>query len=164
MSIRILLMNAAIGALYAGLTLFLAPLSYGPVQVRLSECMVLLAFYNKRWIPGLVVGCFLANIGSPFGLTDMVVGTFATLIAVCGMRFCRALWQASLVPVFANGIIIGLELAYLAEIPRDAASILSVMAYIGLGEFLAVSIVGTVLMKLLLRNPVLKEYIGEIRN
>lgn len=164
MSIRILLMNAAIGALYAGLTLFLAPLSYGPIQVRLSECMVLLAFYNKRWIPGLVVGCFLANMGSPFGLTDMVVGTFATFLAVLGMRLCKKLWQASLVPVFANGIIIGLELAYLAEIPSDLASVLSVMAYIGLGEFFAVSIAGIVIMKLLLRNPVLKKYIVEFRN
>ncbi len=160
MSIRTLLLNAAVAALYAALTLFLAPISYGPVQVRLSECLVLLAFYDKKWVSGLTVGCFLANLGSPFGVTDMVVGTAATFLAVYGMRYCRALWQASLLPVVSNGIIIGLELAYLAEIPRDAASVAAVMAYIGAGEFLAVSVVGIFLWKLVMRNPVVRKYVN----
>ena len=73
-NLRMLILNAAIAAVYAALTIGLAPLSYGPIQVRISEFMTLLAFYNKRFIPGLVIGCFIANIGSPFGLTDMIVG------------------------------------------------------------------------------------------
>lgn len=161
MSIRTLLLNGAVAALYAALTLFLAPLSYGPVQVRLSECMVLLAFYHRKWVPGLTVGCFLANLGSPFGVTDMAVGTLATFLAVYGMRYCRALWQASLVPVISNGILIGLELAYLSEIPGDFLSIVSVMAYIGAGEFLAVSVVGMFFWKLAMKNPVVKKYVTE---
>ena len=62
MNLREWLLTAAAAALYAALTLFLAPLSYGPVQARLSECMVLLAYYNKKWIPGLTAGCLLANL------------------------------------------------------------------------------------------------------
>lgn len=51
MNSRDLLLNAAAAAVYAALTLALAPLSYGPVQIRFSECMVLLAFYNKNGCP-----------------------------------------------------------------------------------------------------------------
>ena len=42
-NIQSLLMNAVIAAVYAVLTIGLSPISYGPIQVRLSECMVLLA-------------------------------------------------------------------------------------------------------------------------
>lgn len=162
-SVRNLFLNAAAAGLYAALTLGLSPLSYGPLQVRLSECMTLLAFYDRKWVPGLTAGCLLANLGSPFGVTDMAVGTAATFLAVYGMRFCSNVWQASLLPVLSNGILIGLELAYLAAIPGDAASVAAVMAYIGAGEFLAVTAVGTVLFRLLLKNPVLRAYIGSGR-
>ena len=62
-----LIMNAGIAALYAVLTIALAPISYGPVQVRLSEAMTLLAFVNPKLLPGLVIGCFAANLTSPLG-------------------------------------------------------------------------------------------------
>ena len=81
-NIQSLLMNAVIAAVYAVLTIGLSPVSYGPIQVRLSECMVLLAFYNRKWIPGLTIGCLLANLNSPFGVTDIVVGTTATLVSM----------------------------------------------------------------------------------
>lgn len=161
MQLRSLLFNAALAALYAALTVALAPLSYGPVQVRLSECMTLLAFYNKKWIGGLTVGCFLANIGSPFGAVDMIVGTGATLLALLAMRFAGNLFTASLAPAIANGIIIAAELIYLAEIPADASEFIPVMLYIAAGEFLAVTVIGLPLMKLIMKNPLLKKYISE---
>ncbi len=133
MNSRDLLLNAAAAAVYAALTLALAPLSYGPVQIRFSECMVLLAFYNKKWVPGLTAGCFLANIGSPFGAADMIVGTAATFLAVYAMRWCPNLFTASLAPVLSNGILIGLELVYLAQVPAAAEAVLPVMAYIAAG-------------------------------
>ncbi len=145
-------------ALYAALTVALAPISYGPVQVRLSECMTLLAFYHPRWIPGLVVGCLLANLDSPFGMTDMIVGTAATFIAVFGMRFCKSSFSASLCPVLANGLIIGAELLYLAEIPATAESFALTALYIGAGEFVAVAVIGIPLFRFLLRNLVLAKY------
>ena len=98
-----LIRNAIIAALYAALTLSLAPLSYGPIQVRVSEFMTLLAFTNRKCMPGLVLGCFLANIGSPYGVTDMVIGTLATFLAVYAMQFCPNLFTASLMPVIFNG-------------------------------------------------------------
>ena len=62
-------MNAMIAAIYAALTLMIQPLAYRELQFRLSEIIVLLAFYNKKLIPGLVVGCFIANTASPLGST-----------------------------------------------------------------------------------------------
>ncbi len=157
-NLRLLIGNAAIAAVYAALTIGLAPLSYGPIQVRISEFMTLLAFYNKAFIPGLVIGCFIANIGSPFGITDMIVGTFATFLAVWLMPKCKNVWLASLTPVVFNAIIIGIELAYLGEVPFDGA-LLGVMAYIGIGELIAVTVIGVTLMRLVLQSKMIRDYL-----
>ena len=61
---KTLTQNAIIAATYAVLTLVIAPLAYSEIQFRLSEIMVFLAFYNKKWIFGLIVGCFIANMPS----------------------------------------------------------------------------------------------------
>lgn len=55
---------AVIAALYAALTLTLPVLSYGPVQCRLSEALTVLPLFCVEAIPGLTVGCFLANLAS----------------------------------------------------------------------------------------------------
>ena len=159
MSLRNLLLNAAVAALYAAMTLALAPISYGPLQIRLSECMTLLAFFSGKWIPGLTLGCLIANLGSPFGMTDMLVGTLATFLAVSFMRFCRNIFLASLCPVIANGIFISAELFYLAEIPANTISFLLSVLYIDAGEFVAVSLIGPVIFRLLLKNPLIAFYI-----
>ncbi len=138
-------LNAMAAALYAVLTIGLAPLSYGPVQVRVSEFMTLLAYYDRRFVPGLTVGCFLANIGSPFGLPDMIIGTLATFIGLYLMRFCHSALLASLMPVLSNGILIGAELWALAQLP-PGISVGLTMLYIGLGEFLSVTVLGTIIM------------------
>lgn len=69
--------GAMVAALYAALTLGLAPVSYGAVQVRVSEFMTLLAFYDKGLIPGLTLGCLISNVGSSFrhyGYADWHLG------------------------------------------------------------------------------------------
>ena len=77
-----LVRTAVIAALYAVLTLFLAPISYGSIQFRISEIMVLLAFFDPFYIGGLTLGCFVANILGPNGMVDAVFGTIATFISV----------------------------------------------------------------------------------
>ena len=150
--------NAMFAAVYAVLTIGLAPISYGPVQVRLSECLTLLAFYDRHLIPGLTAGCLLANIASPFGLPDMIIGTAATALGLYLMRFCPNLFTASLMPVLANGVIIGAELSYFSALPEGVTPLLA-MLYIAAGEFAAVSVIGTVLLKLLWRNRTIRELI-----
>ena len=154
---RFLIMSAAIAALYAVLTMALAPISYGPVQIRLSEAMTLLAFVNRKWLPALVLGCFLANLASPLGPIDIVVGTFATFVALWPMRYTSKMWLASLFPAIANGIIIAAELVYIAEIPFAAYG--ATALYIGVGELVAVTVIGQIIIKLLLKNDLIREYI-----
>ena len=92
--------GALIGALYAVLTIGLAPISYGPVQFRVSEALTLLPFYLPEAIPGLFAGCVFANFFGGFGLPDMVFGSLATLIAAIlsrksGNIYLAALWPAA---------------------------------------------------------------------
>ena len=73
------------------------------------------------------------------------------------MPKCKNVWLASLSPVVFNAVIIGIELAYLGEVPFDI-SILGVMAYIGIGEFIAVTVIGVALMRLLLQSQIIRDY------
>ena len=79
--VQVIAMNAMIAAVYAVLTILISPIAYGAVQMRLTEIIVLLACYNKKFIPGLTIGCLLANLASPMGLYDICFGTAATFIA-----------------------------------------------------------------------------------
>ena len=143
--------GAMVAALYAALTLGLAPVSYGAVQVRVSEFMTLLAFYDKGLIPGLTLGCLISHVGSPFGITDMLIGTSATFLGLYFMRFCRSAFLASLMPVFSNGLLIGFELNYMADLP-----LLPTMGYVALGEIISVTILGNLLLPLFLKNETVR--------
>ena len=143
--------GAMVAALYAALTLGLAPVSYGAVQVRVSEFMTLLAFYDKGLIPGLTLGCLISNVGSPFGITDMLIGTSATFLGLYFMRFCRSAFLASLLPVFSTGLLIGFELNYMADLP-----LLPTMGYVALGEIISVTILGNLLLPLFLKNETVR--------
>ena len=86
---RSLCVSAIIAALYAALTLLLAPLSYGPVQLRVSEALTLLPVLLPQSIPGLFVGCMLANLMGACPWQDIVFGSLATLLAALGTWTCR---------------------------------------------------------------------------
>ena len=141
-------------AIYAVMTVAMAPISYGAVQLRLSEVMTLLAFVDPVFIPGLVLGNFIANLFSPFGLPDIVFGTLATFLAVFMMSRMKSMFLASLWPTIANGIIIGLELAIFTGAP-----LLSTALYVGLGEFLVVTVLGYPVFKVVMRNKTIQNLI-----
>ena len=88
--------TAIVAAIYAALTIGLSPISYGPVQFRLSEVLILLAFINSDYIVGLTIGCLIANLLGPYGLADIIFGTFATFVSA---------WMVYLTPKFINGIL-----------------------------------------------------------
>ena len=136
--------GALIGALYAVLTISLAPISYGPVQFRVSEALTLLPFYLPEAIPGLFAGCVFANFFGGFGLPDMVFGSLATLSAAVLSRKSGNIYLAALWPVVSNMIIIGVMLHVLIEVPLIATCL-----YVGLGEAGACYVVGVPLMKIL---------------
>ena len=81
--VRFLALGAVIAALYAVLTYVAAAvnLAYGPVQFRFSEALTVLPVFTPAAIPGLTLGCVIANLGSPLGVVDWVFGPLATLLA-----------------------------------------------------------------------------------
>lgn len=143
-----------VAALYAALTIAIAPIAYGPVQFRLSEIMTLLVLYNPQFAPGLILGCFIANIFSPFGIIDMVVGTAATAIALYAMVKIKNIYVASLMPTISNGLIIGVQLWYMLQLPLFAT-----IGYVALGEFIVVTIIGVPLYKIITSRITLRNEI-----
>ena len=78
---RKLVTAAIIGALYAGLTMVLSPISYGPIQMRVSEVLCILPYFLPYTAWGLFFGCIVANLISAAGILDVVFGSLATLLA-----------------------------------------------------------------------------------
>lgn len=112
---------AVIAAFYVALTYFSSAmgLAYNSVQFRLSEILTVLPIFTPAAIPGLTLGCFLANISSPLGIVDIVCGTLATFLASVATYFLRNITLkglpilATVPPVLFNAVIIGLEIWYL---------------------------------------------------
>ena len=142
---RSLCTSAVIAALYAALTLLLAPISYGPLQLRLSEAMTLLPMLLPQAIPGLFVGCLIANLYTGM-LTDILFGSLATLLAAIGAWLLRKKpILAAACPILSNGVIVGLVLSLSFNLPA-----LLTMAEVAVGELAAV-LLGLVLVRTIQR-------------
>lgn len=143
---RSLCVSAVIAALYAALTLLLAPISYGAIQCRISEAMTVLPILIPQAIPGLFVGCLVANLYTGM-LTDILFGSLATLIAAVGTSLLRKKpLLAAACPVIANAVIVGLMLSVTNGLPV-ALTMLEVAA----GEIAAVALGYAVLLPVLRR-------------
>jgi len=127
-----LLQGALIAAVYAALTLAFAPLSYGQVQIRFAEALTVLPALTPAAIPGLAVGCLIANILGPGGPIDMVFGTLATLIAAYLSNKMPSKWLVPLPPVLINAVVVGFILNYLYKLPLVVS-----MGWVGLGQLAA---------------------------
>lgn len=148
MKTKQLIQAAIIAAIYAALTLALAPISYGPMQVRVSEALTVLPALTPAGIPGLFVGCLVANMLGPYGIFDIVFGSLTTLIAAFASYKLRDKpLLVPMPPVIANGIIIGGMLHFAYGVPN----LLACMGWVALGELVACYVLGYPLMKLLKR-------------
>lgn len=148
--------NAMIACVYVVVTLAIEPLAYGAIQMRISEVLVFLAFYNKKYIPGLVIGCLIANLFSPLGVWDICFGTLATVGACIAMYQLKNLYLGAIAGSLINGIIVGAELTIVFHDP-----FLINFFYVFVGE-LAVLIIGAIIFQLLERNVTLmNKYIKE---
>ena len=118
MDLRFILRAAVIAALYAALTLLLAPISYGPLQLRVSEALTLLPILTPAAIPGLFVGCLAANLLGGATALDVVFGSLATLAAaILTRRFRERPLVAALPPVAGNAVVVGAVLTYAYNLP-----------------------------------------------
>ncbi len=141
---RGVVLGAVIAALYATLTYVSAVfgIAYGPVQFRLSEALCVLPLFTPYAIPGLALGCVISNIGSALGPVDMLFGTAATLLAAVLMYAFKNKVNyllLFLLPVLANAVIVGAELAIFLDEYGFIYSAISV----ALGEIVVIYALGT---------------------
>ena len=143
--------GAIIAALYATLTLLLAPISYGEIQIRLAEALTLLPVLLPEAVPALAVGCLLANVLGGCTVFDIVFGTLATLLAaICTRRLRHHQLAASAMPVLFNGVIVGavVHFAYAPVIPLPLC-----MLSVALGEAVACMLLGPIVLRAVRRIP-----------
>lgn len=158
MSAKRLVRASVVASLYVVLTYAIQPLAYGPIQFRFSEMMTLLAFINPFYILPLTLGCAIANIGSPFGIVDVFIGSAASFLALWSMSKTKNIYLASLFPTLFC-ILIGLEILFLSSEP---VNFFLITGQIMLSEFVVVSIMGVALFKIMEKNSYIMKILKTI--
>ena len=147
---------AMIAALYAAVSIVLLPISFGAVQVRLSEALTILPVYTPLGVWGTTLGCLITNAygvaagANILGAADIVIGTSATFIAALFTRLLRNKRYkgmpiaATIPPIVANAVVIGAELTF-AETGKIFGPLLWInMTQIAVGQFIACTIGGLI--------------------
>lgn len=144
-----LVQAAAIGAIYVVITLLFAPLSFGEVQIRFSEALTILPFFTPAAIPGLFVGCIIANILGGCIPLDIIFGSIATLLgAVFTYKLRGNRWLAPVPPIVANTVIVPFVLYYGYGVNLP---IPFMMLTVGVGEIVSCAVLGMILLNALSR-------------
>lgn len=152
---------AIVAALYVGLTLATYPLSYGNIQFRISECLILLTFFKKKYGIGVTIGVMIANFFNPeFAVIDIIFGTLSTAIAVVLICFTKHLFIASLWPVLTS-FIVALEIWFVLD--KTIALWLISLEIMG-SMFIIDSIIGYITFRLLMKNKGFMNFIEPTDN
>ncbi len=138
---------AIIAAIYVVLTYIASAfgLASGAIQVRLSEALTILPVFTPYAIPGLFIGCLLANILTGCALWDIILGSIATLSGAFGTYFLRKYKIAPFIPpILSNALIIPpvLMFVYNAE-----GSFWYFFLTILIGEVMSCGVLGYILKK-----------------
>jgi Predicted membrane protein len=150
--------NSLIAALYVVLSLISGPLAFvgGSLQLRISEILNLLVFFNPSYTIGVTIGCLLTNILSLYGWPDIVIGTFATLLSclliILVSKTLKNLFFASFIPVIINASLVPV-LIYLYDTSVAIMTFywMSFM-WVALGEIIVVVLFGYPLILILAKK------------
>ena len=149
-SVRRIAQGAVIAALYVVLTIIFAPISFGAVQVRIAEIMTIMPLFTPAAIPGLFLGCVLANLLGGAIIWDVIFGSVATLIgAALGYMLRKNRWLVPIPAIVSNTIIVPLVLryGYAIDMPLYLMAI-----YIALGEIVGCYLLGELFASILLKH------------
>ena len=152
LSLHIVTRSAVISALYFCITILTTPISFGPLQIRIGEALTLIPVLIPEASIGLAVGCAIANLSSPFGIVDVLLGSTVTLVAGVLTSKCKNVYIAGLPPVLLNAIFIpiiwtlmGVEGVYLLN-----------ALYLLLSQAIVVYLIGVPIVKALKKLPTFK--------
>lgn len=134
-------------ALYVAVTVFLSVISFGVIQIRLSEGFNFLAIYNKRYIFSVTLGVMIANIASPLGIVDVIIGGSATFLTLRCASFVASKIAHPVWKIVVTTLIFSLsmftvagELAIFYQLP-----FWSTWGIVGFGELISMSLGGAVM-------------------
>ncbi len=163
MNTKYLTKASLIAALYIVLVLIqLIPvpfvaLTFGHIQLRIAEGLVLLPLVESAAIPGVFIGCLLSNLllsyFSGFGLIDILGGSLVTLIAAFLTSKMKNKITGILPPVVLNGLIVSIWVSYFTKVPY----FITVLGIAG-GELLSVLLFGSIILSVYDKATNLKEY------
>ena len=142
--------SAVTAALYVVLTMVFQPISFGPMQVRISEVLTVLPMFSNAAVPGLFIGCVLANTLGGAVIWDIIFGSLATLVGAAVSYLLRKnRWLVPLPPVIANAAAVPfiLRYGYGMDIPIPETAM-----YVALGEIIGCYILGELLITALLKR------------
>ena len=173
-TVKNIVLNGIIAALYAVVTYVCTPLSYSFMQFRFSELLNLFVFFNPTTTVGLTLGCLLANLFSTVGPLDIIMGTATTFVACILMivysKFVKNLFSTGIIPCLLNAIVVPFTII-LSTVGTDSPFALEPITYftmfgwVFLGEFVCIIGLGYPLfMALSKSNPVFYNLIGATRN
>ncbi|MBQ5390385.1 MAG: QueT transporter family protein [Clostridia bacterium] len=135
---------AIIAAIYVVLTYLTQSFASGAIQVRVAEALCVLPYFTAAAVPGVFVGCLLANIFTGCAFWDVILGSLATLIgAVCAYSLRRHKWLVPLPSVLANMIVVPPVLMYVYG-ANEAYPFL--VATVGIGEIVSIYGLGMLLL------------------
>ena len=152
-----------IAAVYVVLTVILAAISFGEVQLRVAEMLTILPFFIPAAIPGLFLGCIIGNVLGGAILPDIIFGSLATLAGAFltyligkwawnkGEAFAKripVIALATIPPIAANTLVVPFVLKYGYGVPLP---IPFMMLTVFAGEVISCGVLGTVLGKVLCR-------------
>lgn len=160
MNIRFMTRAAIIAAMYVVLTVSpgLNAISFYQVQFRISEMLMPLAAFELAAVPGLWLGCMIANLmGSPFGVLDMTLGAGLTLVAAAIMYKLGPRWEGLSVPVIVNAFGVAVVLSVAGGLPYWPS-----VLWVGLGEAAVMVLLGAPMFAMLKSHPAMLG-IGEQR-
>ena len=165
-SVKSLVISALIAGIYVALCFVFAPISYGSIQIRISEILSILPIFTPNAILGLTVGCFISNMLS-FSPWDMLLGTLATFLSAIltfkfkNIRFKSLPILSILPPIIINAIIIGFEITYIFMPEVASAPVLIFnMLTVAIGQFISCFVGGLILIKIIEKSPKLKDIIS----
>lgn len=147
---------ALIAAIYVVLVYVFKPISFSYIQVRIAEALTILPYFTPAAIPGVSIGCLLANLLTGADILDILFGTLATLLGAVGSYLVRKQkFLVPLPPIIANSIIIPWILRYAYALPL---SIPFMMLTVGIGEVISCGVLGFLLLLVLskYRNTIFK--------
>ncbi len=154
-------LTAIFAGLYAILVIVLAPISFGPVQLRVADCLIpLAALFGWPVVAGVTVGCFLGNAYWWLGPQDVVFGPIANLIAasvIVLLRKHRLL--ACVVGALPIGVIVGGGYLWLFFPPPEIFGLslptwVAMMVSITISSLIAMAVIGYALLSGLSRRNV----------